>query len=410
MNAVASTTPRYAALQHRNFVLLWSGLIVSNVGTWIQDVAMGWLVLKLTNSPLWLGMLGLSLALPMILLPLVGGAVADRVHRVRLLYVTQTALMLMSFALAFLTWIHQITVWHLLAASFINAALLAFDNPARRSVIPDLVPKRDLMNALSLSAATHNGAALIGPAIAGALIGPLGVGTLFFLNGISYLAVLIALKAMRDVPAHSGGIHTSFGQSMLDGLIYAWRTRFILILLILSALTSIFGRSYRNLFPIFARDIWHSGAHGYGFLLSAAGGGTLAGAFGLASIRHLKRPGAVMVGCGLLFSASVILFAISPSLVMGIIFIFIGSVVATVFVTIIATFIQVEVPNELRGRIMSLYAITLIGFPALGGLGIGAIAELLGGIPGAPRAVLIGGIIVGAVLLIVSPSLRHRSI
>ncbi|MFZ3114710.1 MAG: MFS transporter, partial [Syntrophales bacterium] len=135
-----------------------------------------------------------------------------------------------------------------------------------------------------------------------------------------------------------------------------------------------------------------------------------AGAFGLASIRQLKRPGAVLVGCGLLFSASVILFAISPSLVMGIILIFIGGAAVTVCITIIGTFIQVEVPHELRGRITSLYTITLIGFPALGGLGIGALAELLGGIQGAPRAVLVGGIIVGAVSLLVSPSLRHRSI
>lgn len=410
MQPPVSDTPRYAALQHRNFVLLWSGLIVSNIGTWIQDVAEGWLVLQLTNSPLWLGMLGLSFALPMVLLPLVGGAVVDRVHRIHLLYCTQTALMLMSFGLALLVWLNLVTVWYLLTASFINATLLAFDNPARRALIPDLVPKSDLMNAMSLSAATHNGSALIGPAIAGALIGPLGVGTLFFLNGISYLAVLIALKAMRDVPTHSGGIHTSFGRSMLLGLVYAWRTRFILVLLVLSALTAIFGRSYRNLLPIFARDIWQSGAQGYGLLLSAMGGGALIGAFGLASIRQLKRHGAVLMGSGLLFSASVILFAVSTSLVMGIIFLLIGGVMATVFGTMIATFIQVEVPPELRGRIMSLYTITLIGFPSLGALGVGAIAELLGGIPGAPRAVLMGGIIMGAVLLLLSPSLRHHNI
>lgn len=403
-------TPRYAALQHRNFVLLWSGLIVSNVGTWVQDVAEGWLVLQLTNSPLWLGMLGLSFALPMVLLPLVGGAVVDRVNRIRLLYFTQTALMIMSFGLALLVWLKLVTVWWLLTASFVNAALLAFDNPARRAIIPDLVPKSDLMNAMSLSAATHNGTALIGPAIAGALIGPLGVGTLFFLNGISYLAVLMALKAMRNVPTHSVKIGAPFGRSMQLGLIYAWRTRFIFLLLVLSALTAIFGRSYRNLLPIFARDIWRSGPQGYGLLLSATGGGALIGAFGLASIRRLKRQGAVLMGSGLLFSLSVILFALSTSLVMGILFLFVGGITATVFGTMIATSIQLEVPPELRGRIMSLYTITLIGFPSLGALGAGAIAELLGGIAGAPRAVLIGGIIVGAVLLLASPSLRHHDI
>ena len=280
--------PRYSAFQHKNFVFIWSGLLVSNVGTWIQDVGVGWLVLQLTNSPLWLGLLGLSFAFPMILLPLVGGAVVDRLNRIRLLYITQTALMLTSFLLALLTWMNMVNVWYLLTASFINAALLAFDNPARRSLIPDLVPKDDLMNALSLSAVTYNGTALIGPAIAGALIGPLGVGTLFFLNGISFLAVIAALRAMRNVPTHSGGTPAAFGRSILAGLRYAWRTRFILVLLILSALTAIFGRSYRSLFPIFARDIWHGGASGYGFLLAAAGGGALIGAFGLASFRATK--------------------------------------------------------------------------------------------------------------------------
>src|SRR5512140_1933808 len=130
--------PRFAALQNPNFRLLWAGLIVSNTGTWIQNVAQGWLVLQLTNSPLWLGLLGLSFALPMVVLPLVGGAVVDRVHRVRLLYFTQTGSMLVAFALSALTWLHLVNVWHILAASFLSAALLAFDNPARQALIPDL--------------------------------------------------------------------------------------------------------------------------------------------------------------------------------------------------------------------------------------------------------------------------------
>ncbi len=410
MNTTASSAPRYAALQHRNFVLLWSGLIVSNIGTWIQNVAQGWLVLELTNSPLWLGLLGLSFAVPMVLLPLIGGAVVDRMNYIRVLYFTQTAMMLLSFIVALLIWMDLVEVWHLLAASFIGAVLLAFDNPARRALVPDLVPPQDLMNALSINAGTYTGAALIGPAIAGALIGPLGIGSLFFLNGVSYLAVLLALTTMRGVPVHARGIHPSVGQSVLGGLVYAWRTRLIFALLALSALTGIFGRSYHNLFPIFARDIWQSGAHGYGFLLSAAGGGAVAGAFGLASVKHLKREGAVMIGCGLLFSVSVILFAISSSLLMGIGFIFIGGVMATVFSTMIATFLQIAVPAELRGRIMSLFTITIIGLPSLGGMGIGVIAELLGGIPGAPRAVWIGGAVMTALILLASPLFWRRSV
>ncbi len=218
MDATISSGARFAALRHRNFTLLWAGLIVSNVGTWMQNVANGWIVLQLTNSPLWLGLLGLSFALPMIFLPLVGGVVADRVNRVKLLYFTQTGSMLIAFALAALTWLNLINIWHVLLGSLLSSALLAFDNPTRQALIPDLVPRSDLLNALSLNAATYNGAALFGPAIAGVLLAPLGVGALFFINGVSFLAVLFALMAMRDVRTHGGGQRAPIGTSLLAGL------------------------------------------------------------------------------------------------------------------------------------------------------------------------------------------------
>jgi MFS family permease len=402
--------PRFAALQNRNFTLLFSGLIVSNVGTWMQNVTQGWLVLQLTNSPLWLGLLGLSFAVPMIILPFVGGVVVDRINRVRILYVTQTGQMLLAFILAALTWLGWINVAYILAASFIGSALLAFDNPARQALVPDLVPSEHLFNAIALNAATYNGAALLGPAIAGVLLGSLGAGALFFINGVSYLAVLIALMAMRDVRTHSGGVQTSLRRSASRGLGYAWHNRLILYLLILSAVAAVFGRSYQNLLPIFARDIWHAGPAGYGFLLSSAGGGALVGAFGLAAIRQLKHHGALMIGIGLLFSVTIILFALSPSLILGCLLLFLAGVTSTAFGTIIATFIQVESPGDLRGRIMSLYAITLIGLPSLGALGSGAIAQALGGIPGAPRAVLIGGILAGLLVILFAPFFWKRSI
>ncbi|MDE3089416.1 MAG: MFS transporter [Chloroflexota bacterium] len=410
-STVASSNARFAALQHRNFVLLWVGLIVSNVGTWMQNVAQGWLVLELTNSPLWLGLLGLSFALPMIFLPLFGGAIVDRVHRIKLIYLTQTAFMLNAFALALLTWLGIVNVWHILITSFVGATLLALDNPARQALIPDLVPPNDLLNALSLNSATYNGAALVGPALAGALLAPLGAGTLFFLNGVSYLAVIIALFALKNVRTHSSSAtrHGSIGKSMLTGLQYAWRSRLIFALLGLSTLAAIFGRSYQNLLPIFARDIWHSGPEGYGLLLSAAGGGALVGAFGLASIKQMSRQGTVMVVSGLLFSASIVAFAVSPSLALGIALLFVAGVSTTVFGTIIATFIQIETPNELRGRVMSLYAITLIGVPSLGAMGSGASAEILGGIDGAPRAVLAGAVILGVILAFAAPFFWRRN-
>jgi MFS family permease len=390
---------RFAALRSRNFKLLWVGLIVSNAGTWMQNVANGWLVLQLTNSPLWLGLLGLSFALPMMVLPLVGGAVVDRVHRIRLLYITQTGSMLVAFALAILTWLNMVTVWHIFAASFLGAALLAFDNPARQALMPGLVPPRDLLNALSLNSATYNGAALIGPALAGALLVPLGAGTLFFLNGVSFLAVIFALMGMKGVQAHSGGKPSSLSSSMGAGLVYAWRNRLVFVLLLLSALAAFFGRSYQTLLPIFARDIWHGGPEGYGALLSAGGAGALVGAFGLAAASNLKQRALVLITSGLLSAAALMAFALSPELISGISLLFVASIATTVFGTMIATTIQLAIPNEMRGRVMSLYAITLIGLPSLGALGTGTAAELLGGVSGAPKAVLAGAAVMCLVLV-----------
>lgn len=405
-----SSPRRYGALRYRNFTVLWAGLIVSNMGTWMQNVANGWLVLELTNSPLWLGILGLSFALPMIIIPPFAGAVVDRVHRVRLLFFTQTMQMITALVLAGLTWLGAIQVWHFLVASFVGAALLAFDNPARQALIPDLVAADDLLNALSLNSATYTGAALVGPALAGILLTPIGPGTLFFLNGISFLAVLLALAGMHGVRTHSGETNASLRSSFWSGLSYAGRNRLIVALLLLSSMGGIFGRSYQNLLPAFGRDIWHAGAEGYGLLLSAAGAGAVIGAFGLASLKRLRNQGAVMMLNGLLFSLALVGFALSPTLWLGAIFLIIAGVTSTVFATINSTFIQFSVPNEMRGRVMSLYTVTLIGLPSLGALGSGSLVEWLGGVQGAPRAVMLCALVLGVLTLALVPTFARRDL
>jgi MFS family permease len=410
MTTMEANNTRFAALGYKNFRLIWSGLIVSNMGTWMQNVANGWLVLQLTNSPLWLGLLGFSFAVPMVLIPPFAGAVVDRVHRIRLLFFTQSMQLLNALILALLTWSGRVQVWHILLNSFVGALLLAFDNPSRQALIPDLVAPRDLLNALSLNSATYTGAALIGPALAGILLEPLGAGTLFFLNSISYLAVIFALAAMREVRTHSGGQSGSLRDTFSKGMRYALGNRLILALLALSAVSAIFGRSYQSLLPAFSRDIWQTGPQGYGYLLAAAGAGALVGAFGLASFKQVPRQGALMLSSGVLFSIALVLFSTSPSFVLGLIFLFIAGITSTVFSTVIATFIQLSVPNEMRGRIMSLYTVTLIGLPSLGALGSGAFAEWLGGVEGAPHAVLIGAIILAVILLLVIPMFWKRDL
>jgi MFS family permease len=185
---------------------------------------------------------------------------------------------------------------------------------------------------------------------------------------------------------------------LLSGLRYAWKDRGILALLVLSAVTGVFGRSYQNMLPAFARDVWKGGEIGYGLLLSAAGGGALIGAFGLAALIELKQQRLVMIVSGLLSGLAVLAFALSPNLALGILFLFVAGVLSTIFGTIIATFIQMAAPKELRGRLMSLYAITLIGLPSLGALGSGVVAEKLGGLQGAPRAVALGAVILIVIL------------
>ena len=405
MEGITPTTVRFSALQHRNFRLIWTGQIVSNVGTWMQGVGTSWLVLQLTNSPLWLGLLGLSFALPMVILPPIGGAVVDRVDRIRLLYITQTGQMLNALALALVTFLGMTTVWHILAASFIGASLLAFDNPARNALIPNIVPPRDLLNALSLNGAIYSGAALVGPALAGVLLVPLGAAALFLINAVSFIAMLASLRSMTGVPTHGGAVIIPLKASVYAGFSYVRHDRVLRTLLLLFAFTALFGRSYQGLLPIFARDIWHGGAEGYGLLLSSSGAGALVGAFGLAFLREIKRREPALIISGLLFSLSLILFAMSPSLTIGILLLFIAGVTATALGTLVATIIQIATPDELRGRVMSLYTVCMIGLPSLGALSSGTVAELLGGIVGAPRAVLIGAAIMGAALMAFAPAI-----
>lgn len=434
MAATTERRTRYPALRHRNFVLIWSGMLVSNMGTWMQNVAQSWLIYKLTgNNPLYLGLLGLSFALPMIVVPPLGGALADRVDRVRLLYVTQTAALLLAVLLAALTWLGSVQPWHILATTFAGALLLAFDNPTRQALIPELVPRADLLNALALNSATYTGAALVGPAIAGLLLDVVGAGWLFMGNAVSYLAVIGALVAMRDAPRQARRA-VSLRDALLDGFRYAGRHTLILVLLLLSAVAALFGRSYQQLLPVFADDVWRTGSGGYGALLSAGGGGALLGAFAMSSVREIQRQGRVLVISGVLFCAALAAFALCPWFWPAVALLVLVGVASTVFTTMIATVIQLRVPGELRGRVMSLYAVTLIGLPSLGALGVAAVAGALGQqargvaglaqgllgllgvnratahlgpVAGAPRAVVLGALLLVLVLVLAGPLLAR---
>lgn len=378
MSSSPARPARYPALRHRNFTLIWSGLLVSNMGTWMQNVAQSWLIYKLTgDDPWYLGLLGLSFAVPMIVVPPLGGVVVDRVDRIKLLYITQIGSLLLAALLAILTWSGLVQPWHILLTTFAGALLLAFDNPARQSLIPELVPRQDLLNALSLNSATYTGAALVGPALAGILLNVVGAGWLFMINAISYLAVIGALLAMSDLPKRQYRSQR-LRDALLGGFAYVGRQKLISALLVLSALAALFGRSYQQLLPVFADAVWKVGSGGYGALLAAGGAGALIGAFAMSSLPDIRAQGRVLVVSGIVFSVLLAAFALSPWFWPGVALLVAAGVASTVFTTMIATLIQLEVPGELRGRVMSLYAVTLIGLPSLGALGVAALAKALG--------------------------------
>jgi MFS family permease len=393
-------TARYAALQSADFRRLWAGLFVSNIGTWMQNVAQSWLIYRMTgDDPLYLGYLGFSFALPMTLLPPIGGAIADRIDRKRLLTITQTSQLALAVVLATLAWTHALRPWHMLTASFTGATLLAFDNPTRQALLPDLVPRESLQNALSLSAATFTGAALVGPGIAGALLGRIGPGWLFFLNAVSYLAVLGAIARLSPLPPHAPP-KIAWTASLAAGLRFAWNERTIRVLLALAATAALFARSYQQLLPIFAARVWHAGPTAYGALLSAGGAGALIGAVGLSSARATERHVPVMIASGAALAVALGAFAYMPVLPLGVAMLVVVGICATVFTTMIATKIQLDVPREMRGRVVGIYTITLIGMPALGALVMAAVARRVG----APGAVVGGAM----TLLVAMGSSAHR--
>jgi MFS family permease len=402
----SATRGAFAALRSRNFAMLWLGMIVSNTGTQMQSFAQSWLLLKLTGTPTYLGYLGAAYAVPMILLPLIGGAVADRSNRIRLLKITQTGMMLVALVLTVLTWTGVVRPWHFLVLASMSASLLAFDNPTRQSLIPDLVTRRDLMNATSLHSAVMTGSALIGPAVAGILYQPLGPAGLFAMNTVSYLAVLIVLFAMRDVPAHPAAAPAPLGERLLGGLRYAYANRLVGTLLLLALICSVFGQSYVSILAVFARDVWHVGERGFGFLQSAAGAGALIGAFGVAAGGDMARKERLVLIGWASFCGALLLFAWSPWFSLALVLQAVIALSVALFRAVNTGMIQLVVPDDLRGRVMSLQSIAIIGCRPLGALMVAPLATFAGA-----RIAVTCGVVVAAAagLLLARPLLRETN-
>lgn len=389
---------RFSAFRNRNFALLWFGLLVSNSGSWMQLVAQGVLVYDLTHSAFALGLVSFARAVPMMVVTPMGGVVADRVPRLRLLKVTQITALCLALVLAVLTSAGVITVWQIALLSLLSGTVNAFDQPTRQALLPDLVRREDLTNAIALNSAAWQGAAMFGPALAGLAIGWVGIAGAFYANAASFLAVVAALLLMRGVPERSADAHEPRGlfDDLARGLRYVRTTRLVWTLLVLSMVTSVFGRSYVQLLPAFAGAVLHVGPRELGLMMSAPGAGTLAGATALGALGDVRRKGGALLGGMALFSVTLILFSMSRSLPLALVLLFLTGVTSIVFSTMLSSMLQLTVPGHMRGRVMSLLTVSFQGFGPVGALLTGSLADVIG----TPRAIALAAALmaVGAAL------------
>jgi MFS family permease len=377
------------ALRHRNFKLFFGGQIISLVGTWMQRIAMGWLVYRLTNSPFMLGAVGFAGQIPTFLLAPLGGVFADRWDRRRVLVVTQTLAMVQALLLSVLVLTGTVVIWHIFVLSMFLGIVNAWDMPVRQSFMIEMVEKKeDLSNAIALNSSMVNSARLLGPSLAGILIAGVGEGTCFLLNGISYLAVIAALLAMNVTAKASPRQGTRVWSGLTEGFHYAFGFAPIWSLLLLLALVSLMGMPYAVLMPIFAKEILHGGPHTLGFLMGASGVGALAGAVYLASRKSVLGLGKIISIAASIFGLGLIAFSLSRLLELSLIMMMVTGFGMIVAMAASNTVLQTIVEDDKRGRIMSFYTMAFMGMAPFGSLLAGFLASRMG----APDTLLLGGI------------------
>ena len=379
----------FRSLRHRNYQLFFFGQGVSLVGTWMQRVALGWLVYRVTNSALLLGLVSFSNQLPTFLIAPFAGVLADRMDRRRLLIATQALAMVQAFVLAALTLLGQITIWHIIVLGAVLGVVNGLDMPIRQSFVVDMVERReDLPNAIALNSFLVNGAGLVGPSFAGIIVYYLGEGMCFLINAISFAAVLAALVAMRVQPSARAAADKHILIHLKEGLTYALGSPPIRAILVSLTLVSLVGLPYRVLMPIFARDILGGGSRTYGFLLAATGVGALGGAVFLASRQSVRGFHRLSPLATTLFGLTLVAFAFSRNLGLSLTFLLVGGFGRMVQLASSNTLLQTIVEDDKRGRVMSLYTISVPGMAPFGSLLAGGLANWLG----APWTVFLGGL------------------
>ncbi|HEY1648864.1 MAG TPA: MFS transporter [Terracidiphilus sp.] len=364
------------ALGNANFRLFWSGNFLSNIGTWMQNVAQGWLVLLLTNSAFWLGVVGFAGSIPFLFFSLFGGVVADRVDKRRLLLVTQTVMMILAFLLAGLAWFKVITIWELMVIAFLNGVAMSINAPSYQALVPRLVKREELTNAIALNSAQFNMSRIVGPSLGGYAMALFGVAGNFFLNGVSFLAVLWALLRIR-YPAEKLSRHESMWASLRGGFAYLHSEREMRVLIWMTAVVSFLGIPYLTFIPYFAKDQLHVGASGLGWLMACSGFGALLGAITVAARGVIRHRGRVLTFCGVGFFLAIIGFSYSHIFALSAGLAFCEGYSGILMISCFNVSIQHLSSDEMRGRIMSIYTTSFLGLPPLGALVAGELSRYI---------------------------------
>ncbi len=394
------------ALENPNFRLFWSGNFLSNIGTWMQNVAQGWLVLVLTNSAFWLGVVGFAGSIPFLFVSLFGGVVADRVDKRRLLLVTQSAMMLLAFLLAGLAFFKVITIWEVAVIAFMNGVAMSMNAPSYQALVPKLVKREDLTNAIALNSAQFNMSRILGPSLGGYAMALVGVAGNFFLNGVSFLAVLWALVRIR-YPEEQLSRHESMWASLRGGFAYLHGERQMRVLVYMTAVVSFLGIPYLTFIPYFAKVQLNAGESGLGWLMACSGLGAVLGAITVAARGVIRHRGAVLTFFGVGFFAAIIGFSYSYRFPLSECLAFCEGYCGITMISCFNVSIQHLSSDEMRGRVMSIYTTSFLGLPPLGALLAG---ELSRHMPTGHALALMAAIAAAAFLVIFASSKSLREL
>jgi MFS family permease len=383
-----------AAFTYRDFRVLWFGAFTSTVGTWMQKVAQSWLILELTKSAFYLGLDDFLGQLPILLLTLIGGVIADRHDRRRLLLGSQYVQMGTALTLAALVFWGKVEIWHILALSFIAGLAQAFGGPAYQSLVPTLVEKKDLPNAIALNSIQFNLARVFGPLLAGATLAAFGTALCFALNGVSFLVVIVALLSLtiKHIPQAE---RKPIMQDLKGGLAYVRSQPAIVALTVLAFLTTFLGLPLLTFLPIFARDIFHGGVGRYSVMMAFSGAGAVVGALVVAWLGRFKHMGLTLLLVQLTFGMLIMAFALSRIVWLSYLLLFFTGAALLIVFSMTASLVQLIVPDHLRGRVVSIYMVAFRGGMPLGSLWGGYAATL----SSAPYVLIVNGGLVSIVAL-----------